>query len=108
MSVSSFAVVMNALRLNLYHPIRTFKNECDNIITEDKKENKMKTVTIKIEGMMCPHCSGRVKGLLEASSAVEAADVSHERADAIITLKADIETEELCKIIEDAGYKVVE
>jgi Cu2+-exporting ATPase len=103
MGLSSFTVVMNALRLNFYKPIKKIPKTTTNI---DKKENIMEKKTIKIEGMMCPHCSGRVKGLLEAHAAVEAADVSHERADAIITLKSDVQTAELAKIIEDAGYKV--
>ena len=67
----------------------------------------MKNVTIKIEGMMCPHCSGRVKTALEASELVNAADVSHERGDAIVTLsdKADEGgVAVLKKIINDAGY----
>ena len=65
-------------------------------------------VTIKINGMMCPHCSGRVRKALEESPLVVAADVSHERADAIVTL-AKAETEEtvstLKAIINDAGYE---
>ena len=65
--------------------------------------------TMKIEGMMCPHCSGRVKAALEASELVASADVSHERGDAVITLAKDAHDvkEVLSKIIEDAGYKVV-
>lgn len=108
MSVSSFAVVMNALRLYLYHPIRaTGKHNFTQTIIHNKQEKNMRNVTLKIEGMMCSHCSGRVKGLLESHSAVESADVSHERGDAVIALKADVSDEELAKIVEDAGYKVV-
>ncbi len=106
MSVSSFIVVMNALRLNLYDPSRrknkTILNEMSN-----KKENHMKTVEIKIEGMMCPHCSGRVKAVLEAFSQVTSADVSHEKGNALITLKEDISESELEKAIENAGYTIV-
>jgi len=137
MSVSSFLVVMNALRLNLYNPENKRKNanacsqncainankaennslnkekiktECihENVeITNKETENNMKNVTIKIEGMMCPHCSGRVKTALEASELVNAADVSHERGDAVVTLsdKADEgAVAVLKKIINDAGY----
>ncbi len=108
MSLSSFLVVMNALRLNLYNPMGYTKNK--NLMQTNiynTKENTMKTVTIKIEGMMCPHCSGRVKEQLLANPAVEAADVSHERGDAIVTLREDIPVSELCAIITAAGYKVV-
>lgn len=167
MSVSSFLVVVNALRLNLYNPNKITENEnnslqkslynaniqekcvengeCNNsektenneyangknevsfealnfknsenserentnngVFVDDKeREENMKNITVKIEGMMCPHCSGRVKNALEASELVMAADVSHERGDAIITL-SDIADEnsvsELKKIINDAGY----
>lgn len=104
MSISSFVVVMNSLRLNLYNPTNISAKKKTNIC---KKENKMKKLTIKIEGMMCPHCSGRVKGLLLENPAVAEADVSHERGDAIITLSQDVERSVLEKIITDAGYKVV-
>ena len=82
-------------------------------INVDKSEDKtkMKTITIKIEGMMCPHCSGRVKSALESSELVSAADVSHERGDAIITLTGSAgedAREALCAVIADAGYKVVD
>ena len=63
--------------------------------------------TMKIEGMMCPHCSGRVKKCLEALEAVELAEVSHESGTAVVTLKAEISAEELKKTVEDAGYDVI-
>ncbi len=113
MSLSSFFVVMNALRLNFYNPEK--RKVCDSkkakteTIINNKGENIVKTIAIKIEGMMCPHCSGRVKSAIEASELVFSADVSHERGDAVITLASDSENakDELAKIIEDAGYKVV-
>ena len=117
MSVSSFLVVMNALRLNLYNPAKTRCNEnksCQNaeskikFIENNRKEEVMNTVTVKINGMMCPHCSGRVKSLLEASALVLGADVSHERGDAVVTLRdgvSDSTVSELKKIINDAGYE---
>ena len=77
------------------------------VFEREAKENSMKTVTIKIEGMMCPHCSGRVKSLLEERTEVASADVSHERGDAVITLSSDVETSVLEEIITAAGYKVV-
>ncbi len=113
MSLSSFIVVMNALRLNLYNPTRNTKNLKENTITQTNVykngEEKMNTLTLKIEGMMCPHCSGRVKSALEASELVSSADVSHERGDAVITLANDAPDAKdvLAKVIEDAGYKVV-
>ena len=63
-----------------------------------------KTYTINVEGMMCPHCSGRVKAVLEAISGVESADVSHERADAIVTAKEDTDPMALVGAIIAAGY----
>jgi copper chaperone CopZ len=58
--------------------------------------------------MMCPHCSGRVKAALEAADGVISADVSHERGDAVICVNDGASTEQLKKVITDAGYKVVE
>ena len=62
--------------------------------------------TMKIEGMMCPHCSGRVKKCLEALAEVEAAEVSHENGTAVVTLNADVADDVLKKTVEDAGYDV--
>lgn len=62
--------------------------------------------TIKIEGMMCGHCSGRVKKALEAMAGVEAAEVSHETGAAEVTLSGDVSDEALIKAVTDAGYKV--
>ena len=168
MSVSSFLVVVNALRLNLYNPTKTAKNvnqDCQNtdfeakttkseelavkntngieslevsvsltsenkiegakkceftaekenqttaavldVKAENERKNEM-NITIKINGMMCPHCSGRVKKLLEESPLVVAADVSHERGDAVVVLaKAEDETTVLTlkEIINGAGYE---
>ncbi len=107
MSVSSFLVVMNALRLNLYDPTRKHNKKAKMQTNIYKKETEMEKLTIKIEGMMCPHCSGRVKSLLLENPAVSEADVSHERGDAIITLKEKTEISVLEEIITDAGYKVI-
>ena len=63
--------------------------------------------TMKIEGMMCTHCSGRVKAALEAVPGVAAAEVSHETGEARLTLTADVPAAALEKAVEDAGYKVV-
>ena len=62
---------------------------------------------IKIEGMMCPHCEGRVRDALSALPFVESADVSHEKDQAIVVTKGDAQTETLIKTVEDAGYKVL-
>jgi Cu2+-exporting ATPase len=105
MSISSFLVVTNALRINSFKPMekKTLANK--NIINE-KVDCEM-NVTIKIEGMMCPHCSGRVAKLLLECPAVKEADVSHERGDAVLNVDASADISALEKIIEDAGYKVV-
>ena len=63
--------------------------------------------TMKIEGMMCPHCSGRVKKCLEAIDGVDAAEVSHESGTAVVTLKAELADDVLKKTVEDAGYDVL-
>ena len=114
MSLSSFCVVTNALRLNLFQvynaskdkPLRNkIKIEAaseDNIRKEEKNMEK----TLTIEGMMCPHCSGRVHDALEANDAIANAVVSHETGTAVVTLAAEISDEALAKIVEDAGYKV--
>lgn len=150
MSLSSFCVVSNALRLNLIK----FDKRCEKYTKDSNKiqsENKVvsenterssaevekeapltpdtaksqldlpvdknneinqerniiMTKTIKIEGMMCPHCSGRVKKCLEALDAVTAAEVSHESGTAIVSSTASIADEILKKTVEDAGYTVL-
>ena len=105
MSLSSFCVVTNALRLN------GFKPKCNktNIIEEKplKIEGKTMKITMKIQGMMCPHCEGRVRDVLSALDCVELAEVSHERDEAIITPKGECPHELLISTVEGAGYKVV-
>ncbi len=64
-------------------------------------------VTLKIEGMMCTHCSGRVKSVLEVLPQVDTADVSHESGTAVITLNSPIENSLLKQTIENQGYKVI-
>ena len=61
--------------------------------------------TVKIEGMMCPHCEATVKKAFEALDAVESAEVSHEAGTAILTLKAELSDEEIKKTVEDKDYK---
>ncbi len=106
MSLSSFCVVMNALRLNLANLDKssTLKKIRNNT---ERKGNKKMIKTLKIEGMMCPHCSGRVKKVLEALDCVEAADVSHETGLAIVTLAGKAEDAELKSTVENQGYTVI-
>lgn len=119
MSLSSFTVCMNALRLNLFkihdskHDktcIRKFDAvELKKEISENfgkKRSEKMKK-TVKIEGMMCPHCEARVKKLLEEMPFVESADVSHKTGEAVITLSGEMDEATVRKTIEDNGYKVI-
>lgn len=102
MSLSSFCVVTNALRLNLFPVYRADKDKK----IKQRKEEKIMEKTISIEGMMCPHCSGRVHEALEANEAIASAVVSHETGTAVVTLAAEISDEELTQIVVDAGYKV--
>ena len=104
MSLSSFCVVTNALRLNLFQVYNANKDKK----IKQRKEDKIMEKTLVIEGMMCPHCSGRVKEALEANDAVANAVVSHETGTAVVTLAAEIADEALAQIVVDAGYKVVE
>ena len=100
MSLSSFCVVCNALRLNF------FKFNKNNNKTIEKEVKKM-TKTMKIEGMMCPHCEARVKSTLEGLAGVESADVSHKSGTAVLTLAADISDATLTDVITAQGYKVL-
>ena len=100
MSLSSFCVVCNALRLNF------FKFNKNNNKTIEKEVKKM-TKTMKIEGMMCPHCEARVKSTLEGLAGVESADVSHKSGTAVLTLAADISDATLTDAITAQGYKVL-
>ncbi|MBQ8475279.1 MAG: heavy metal translocating P-type ATPase [Clostridia bacterium] len=103
MSLSSFCVVSNALRLNLAK-IKSAK-ALDNTI--NVKENNTMEKTMKIEGMMCPHCSGRVKKTLEAIENVTEAIVSHENGTAIVKLSADVSNEILSQAVTNDGYTVI-
>jgi Cu2+-exporting ATPase len=104
MSLSSFCVVTNALRLNLlniHNPSKDVKR-----IIKEKEITSMKK-TMKIEGMMCMHCEGRVKKTLEGLPEVEIAEVSHETDTAVVELKAELSDEALKKAVEDQGYPVI-
>ncbi len=105
MSLSSFCVVSNALRLN-FKDIHNSKK--DKKIKSKIKEKKPMEITMKIEGMMCPHCEAHVKKALEGVAEVREAIVSHKDGTAIVTLDADASRETLKKAVEEQGYKVIE
>jgi len=105
MSVSSFCVISNALRLNLYNISSTKGDKL--IKTKKIKEVTKMKKTIKIEGMMCPHCEARVKQLLEEIKGVSQAVVSHKEGTAVVTLTEEIADEVFTKVITDNGYKVL-
>ena len=106
MSLSSFCVVTNALRLN-FVKVHDFRKD-KKIKIKNKKELKQMTKTMNITGMMCPHCSGRVKTVLEQLEQVAEAEVSHETGTAVVTLKADIANDVLKSTVEAQGYKVTD
>ncbi len=106
MSLSSFCVVTNALRLNLCD-IRSPKHD-RKIKNKNKKEVMKMEKTMKIEGMMCPHCEARVKKVLEELPGVSEAIVSHKDDSAIVKLSAPVCDDVLTKVITDNGYKVIE
>ena len=134
MSLSSFCVVTNALRLNLVKIYDTARDEVykkkaarkglivkttdntdnspvNNITSQDinnkrKEDNKM-TKTMNIEGMMCGHCEARVKKALESVDGVSGAVVSHEKNEAVVTLAKEVDDEVLKKAVEEQDYKVV-
>ena len=125
MSLSSVTVVSNALRLGGFHTreMRSGGTEnepkssesgdpcceiqrADGKIIDEKERMEAMQITIKIDGMMCPHCEGRVKKALLAVEGVTDADVSHERGDAVVTTAFD-NTEALRAAVTDAGYDVV-
>ena len=108
MSLSSFCVVTNALRLNfcrLYDPARDKKVK--NTLNEREKEELSMTKTMKIEGMMCPHCEARVKKALEALDGVAAAEVSHVAGTAVVTLSAALADDVLKNAVEAQDYQVL-
>ncbi len=119
MSLSSFCVVTNALRLNLFAPEKAKKQLAkmtknilkinpEALISEKtkEKEDKNMTLTMKIEGMMCAHCSGRVKKVLEAIDGVASAEVSHESGTAKVILGKEVSPEVLAAAVTEQGYEV--
>ena len=107
MSLSSFCVVTNALRLNLVRIHDGSKDKAIHPITLDiPKEEPIMEKTMKIEGMMCTHCEARVKKALEALDHVENAQVSHEAGTAVVTLSADVANDVLKNAVEAQDYPV--
>ncbi len=126
MSLSSFCVVSNALRLNLFDlhsakhdrkpksaalpaaPVQpaAAENTAEPVSAPVVKEDNAMKKTLHVEGMMCCHCEARVKKTLEALPAVDAAVVSHEAGTAIVTLNAEVSDADLKKAVEDQDYKV--
>ena len=119
MSLSSFCVVMNALRLNFVRldgkgedvseAAETVPNEVniEEITINERNIKEMNKITLKIEGMMCPHCEARVKQTLEGTAGVSAADVSHKAGTAIVSCADSLKYDDLAKIVEAQGYKVI-
>ncbi|MBO5551392.1 MAG: metal-transporting ATPase, partial [Lachnospiraceae bacterium] len=112
MSLSSFCVVTNALRLNffdMYDASRDRKKK-NNIKIVSKEENETMseiTKTLSIEGMMCEHCENRVRKALESIDGVREARVSHEEGNAVVSFDSEVPDETLKKAVEDEDYKVI-
>ena len=112
MSLSSFCVVTNALRLNLVkihdasHDKKVKSRSHQASATINQMEDNSMEKTMKIEGMMCGHCEARVKKALEALPQVAEAQVSHEKGTAVVKLNAEVSNEELTKAVEEQDYKV--
>ena len=110
MSLSSFCVVMNALRLNLINP---HNGKRDRKVRQNKENKILKETdtmkkTLKIEGMMCGHCEATVKKALEAVNGVSLAEVSHASGTATVTLTEEVADEVLKQAVEARDYKVIE
>ena len=107
MSLSSFCVVTNALRLNMFKMYDASRDKKINKRHRKQEVTEMKKI-MKIEGMMCGHCEARVKKVLEALPQVDEAIVSHEKGTAEVTLNAEVPDDVLKKAVEDQDYKVLE
>lgn len=105
MSLSSFCVVTNALRLNFLN-IRSSKRDRKIKNKTNKKEKNTMTTTLKINGMMCPHCEATVKTALESIDGVTSAEVSHESGTAVVTLSKEVNEDVLKKAVVDKDYTV--
>ncbi len=120
MSLSSFTVCMNALRINLFKIYSTnhdkrlktegfSMDELNREISENfgKKRSEKMEKTVKIEGMMCKHCEARVKKVLEELPFIQSATTSHEKGEAVLTLSGEFDEAAVRKVIEENGYKFI-
>lgn len=105
MSLSSFCVVSNSLRLNFAKIGSSIR---DKKINTTEKESKKMEKTLKIEGMMCPHCEATVKKVLEELDGVAQAVASHEKGTAVVTLEKDVDFSTLKATVENQGYTVID
>ena len=103
MSLSSFCVCMNALRLNLFdvHDTKHDKRQAERLT---RKEGKTMEKTIQVDGMMCEHCEARVQKALEEIRKVESAKADHEAGTVVLQLSGDVKEAKLKKAVEEAGY----
>lgn len=110
MSLSSFSVVTNALRLNFFrmHDSGRDHKIKNKLKTTTEKETKTMEKTLRIEGMMCGHCEMHVKKALEALDGVKNAEVSHKTGTAVVTLEKEISDDVLNKAVADGGYQVTD
>ena len=119
MSLSSFCVVSNALRLNLFDPYKVGKRhrakaqgntiDLDNLNNPNDKETKMDTIekVIKVDGMMCSHCEAHVKEALEKIKGVDEAVASHEKGEVVLKLSREVDMDKIADAVKKAGYAVV-
>lgn len=109
MSLSSFCVVTNALRLNFFKPYKFSKSENKFQSLKRQEEVTMSTIkkTIKVEGMMCGHCEAHVKEALEKIKGVEEATADHETGKVVLKLSKEIDDKKIADAVKKAGYKVV-
>lgn len=108
MSLSSFSVVTNALRLNLFKIHNSKDNHKNNSKIKKEKEKKTMEKTLKIEGMMCMHCEMHTKNALEAIDGVTKAEVSHKTGTAVVTMQKEIPDETLKLAVTNQGYSVTD
>lgn len=118
MALSSVCVCMNALRLNLVKPYENRYDRSGSTINEEalehaiaiykEKETTMMTKTLKVEGMMCPHCEARVKKALEAIDGVTEAKADHTAGTAVVTMETEISDADLKNAVEAQDYRVLE
>ena len=105
MSLSSFCVVMNALRLNLFKPERPFAPTAEDTITNANTKKTAK-VTLEIKGMMCPHCEAHMREALEKMDNVTVLSVSHEAANAVVETAAPVSEDAFRRTVTAAGYEL--